>query len=191
MAFDTGMEPAVIRDLLAAFGRDCKALYVDGYVVLPNHAKNQHLGTNSELARKKMIEALPPAVREALLHPAPLAQEAAPLAKQFNLIKHNTIELNREGKKQKAAPLAPPATIEQRKDKFMEAVFSDANVASFGRPMLTAFVNYWGEENRSGTKMRFELQPTWKLAGRLATWASREIKNKGGGKPSRLTYTED
>ena len=40
--------------------------------------------------------------------------------------------------------------------------------------MIRAFFDYWSELNKSCTKMRFELEKTWELPKRLATWASRE-----------------
>jgi hypothetical protein len=43
---------------------------------------------------------------------------------------------------------------------------------------LADFYDYWSEPNKSKTKMRFELQPTWDLPRRLKTWASREGMNK-------------
>ena len=55
--------------------------------------------------------------------------------------------------------------------------------------MLEAFWKYWSEPNKSGTKMRFEMQATWSLAGRLATWAKNEEKfsqNRG----SRGTWSQ-
>ena len=40
--------------------------------------------------------------------------------------------------------------------------------------LLTAFCNYWTEKNKSKTKMRFELEKTFEVSRRLATWASRD-----------------
>ena len=40
--------------------------------------------------------------------------------------------------------------------------------------MIRAFFDYWSELNKSETKMRYELEKTWELSKRLATWASRE-----------------
>ena len=40
--------------------------------------------------------------------------------------------------------------------------------------MIRAFFNYWTERNKSGTKMRFELEKTWETSKRLATWANNE-----------------
>ena len=40
--------------------------------------------------------------------------------------------------------------------------------------MLNKFCDYWTELNRSETKMRFEMEKTFEISKRLATWASRE-----------------
>ena len=47
--------------------------------------------------------------------------------------------------------------------------------------MIRAFFNYWTERNKSGTKMRFELERTWETSKRLATWAGNEKQfNRNG-----------
>jgi len=40
--------------------------------------------------------------------------------------------------------------------------------------MLRNFFDYWTERNKSGSQMRWEMERTWELKRRLATWASRE-----------------
>ena len=35
-----------------------------------------------------------------------------------------------------------------------------------------AFIDYWTEPNKSGTKMRFELERTWHLSRRLSRWVN-------------------
>lgn len=42
--------------------------------------------------------------------------------------------------------------------------------------MIREFFDYWSELNKSHTKMRFELEKTWDLAGRLRTWSNRQMK---------------
>lgn len=44
----------------------------------------------------------------------------------------------------------------------------------YGKVMLRDFYNYWSEPNKSRTKMRFELQQTWEVGRRLATWKSKD-----------------
>ena len=54
--------------------------------------------------------------------------------------------------------------------------------------MLADFYRYWSEPNKSNTKMRFELQPTWSIAGRIATWYGRAQENvKDSPKGTNLT----
>ncbi len=59
--------------------------------------------------------------------------------------------------------------------------------------MIRAFFNYWTERNKSGTKMRFELEKTWETAKRLQTWASREKVQKSTTtlKSSEMNYDKD
>ena len=61
--------------------------------------------------------------------------------------------------------------IKENKEKFNKDVFSHSN---YSNDMLLNFFNYWSETNKSGTKMRFELQPTWELHKRLTTWNNKD-----------------
>ena len=56
-------------------------------------------------------------------------------------------------------------------------------VGVYPNEMLQDFARYWTEPNRTGTRLKFELQQTWSMAGRLSTWAKNEPKfsaNRGG-----------
>ncbi|MBR6981562.1 MAG: hypothetical protein IKH88_17280 [Prevotella sp.] len=52
--------------------------------------------------------------------------------------------------------------------------------------MMRHFGEYWTEENRSLTRVCFEMQPTWNTSKRLARWARNELSfqqnytNQGG-----------
>lgn len=65
--------------------------------------------------------------------------------------------------------------IEQRRSKFKESI--RPHVVTFGRDMCNAFFAYWTETNHSGKKMRYELERTWEISKRLATW-KRNDENK-------------
>ena len=62
--------------------------------------------------------------------------------------------------------------MEQRKKDF--GLTLQPYVEQYGRQMLSDFFRYWTEPNKSGTKMKFELERTWSIAGRLATWAGNQ-----------------
>jgi hypothetical protein len=47
-------------------------------------------------------------------------------------------------------------------------------VGKYSREMIRAFYDYWSEANTEHSQMRFEKQPTFNLAMRLATWSKRE-----------------
>jgi hypothetical protein len=50
------------------------------------------------------------------------------------------------------------------------------------------FIAYWTEPNKSGTKMRFELEKTWDLSRRLHRWANTNFGNKTAqNSPQKIT----
>ena len=66
---------------------------------------------------------------------------------------------------------AKAATL-SRKESFYQSLVP--YVSQYPKEMIRAFFDYWSELNKSETKMRYELEKTWELPRRLATWASRE-----------------
>jgi hypothetical protein len=68
--------------------------------------------------------------------------------------------------------------LEAKIANFKKKVFTDEFIEQYGEKMLKAFFSYWSEPNRSNTKMKMDLQQTWKLSGRLAIWQSREVTIK-------------
>ena len=59
----------------------------------------------------------------------------------------------------------------------------------YSREMLNAFYQYWSEPNQKNTKMRFELEKTWLLSSRLATWEKRENNYKKNSYGKNFTNT--
>ena len=73
-------------------------------------------------------------------------------------------------------PVSNPPKVKERKVKesnkeelFKIEVENFKNYASY---LLKEFFEYWSETNKSGSKMRFELEKTWDLKRRLARWSS-------------------
>jgi len=62
--------------------------------------------------------------------------------------------------------------LRKREDEFIKSVLEFKD--QYPSKMLNAFILYWTEKNRSNTKMRFELEKTFEISKRLATWASRD-----------------
>ena len=81
-------------------------------------------------------------------------------------------------KKAEDIAAAAAATLAQRKEKFRSSL--DAYRSLYPSYMLDQFFEYWTEPNKSGSKMRFEMERTWAVNLRLKTWAAREkIPDKG------------
>ena len=83
--------------------------------------------------------------------------------------KENSTKVKKKKPKDKDA--AKAATL-SRKDSFYQSLVPF--VGQYPKEMVRAFYDYWSELNKSGTKMRYELERTWELPRRLATWANRE-----------------
>lgn len=64
--------------------------------------------------------------------------------------------------------------MKKRREAFTESM--KPYVEQYGKDMLNNFWRYWTEPNKSQTKMRYEMQKTWDLRGRLITWE----KNNNG-----------
>lgn len=71
---------------------------------------------------------------------------------------------------------AKAATL-KRKEEFKTSLFP--YVEKYGKEMIRAFFDYWSELNKSETKMRYEMQKTWEVNLRLATWAKNEKPKYG------------
>ena len=63
-------------------------------------------------------------------------------------------------------------TLDKRRQTFIESL--TPFIPTYGMEMVNAFIDYWTEPNRSCSRMRFELQRTWSLPLRLATWARHD-----------------
>lgn len=83
------------------------------------------------------------------------------------------------------APPAPPKPEgggklkEKQADMLLRRKAFHASIQTFdgqfSAEILGAFFNYWTEPNKSQTKMRFEMEPTWDMARRLGTWEKNEV----------------
>ncbi len=66
----------------------------------------------------------------------------------------------------------PKVDIEQRKLSFADTIKN--YLSEYDKNLLLDFYHYWSEENQTGKKMRYELEKTWNLQGRLRTWKKNE-----------------
>ena len=62
--------------------------------------------------------------------------------------------------------------ISNRRNDFVFEVLT----FDYDEDLLNCFIDYWTEPNKSNTKMKFELNKTWKTELRLKTWAANQKK---------------
>jgi len=74
-------------------------------------------------------------------------------------------------------------SILTRKEKFEQIVFS----LNFGTQLCKDFILYWTEENKSGKKMKFELEKTFDIKRRLLRWEKNEAK---WAKPKKTSFSK-
>lgn len=78
------------------------------------------------------------------------------------------------------SPPKPKSSIEKIEDrKKREREFYASLVPfvdSYSKEMLRSFYEYWAEPNRSGSKMKWEMESTWDLSRRLAKWQQNDDK---------------
>ena len=86
-----------------------------------------------------------------------------------------------------APPTKKTVAIEARREQLLTDMREYANI--YSSEMLNAFYQYWSEPNQKNTKMRFELEKTWLLSSRLATWEKRENNYKKNSYGKNFTNT--
>lgn len=85
-------------------------------------------------------------------------------------VKKSKVKKSKE-EREKDVAAAKAATI-ARMETFGQSLIPFVDL--YGADMIRKFYDYWSERSKSGLKMRFETEPTWEAARRLATWANRD-----------------
>jgi hypothetical protein len=63
-------------------------------------------------------------------------------------------------------------------------------IEKYPKEMLRRFYNYWVELNKSGTRMRYELERTFEISRRLTTWANNDKGFNKADKNEFISYEE-
>ena len=85
-----------------------------------------------------------------------------------------------------AVPLAKDANknkIKLNKTKLINIINELTITNNYVKDEVAKFIDYWTETNKSGTKMRFELEKTWDTSRRLKRWMN---SNFGKTKVSKI-----
>jgi hypothetical protein len=95
-----------------------------------------------------------------------------PVVKEFkNLLLKNSKTINNN-----TIIIIDNNNIDKREAVFKKNLTTFSN--TYTSDLLENFFDYWSEKNKSGKKMKFELQKTFETSKRLATWFKRQEKWK-------------
>ena len=116
---------------------------------------------------------------------------------RLDLIKLKRAEAGRIGGKSKASAKAKVKHLEASKVKNSKVKeikeryneFKDhlqSFIEEFGKESIDEFLNYWTEPNKSNTKMKFEMQPTWDTKRRLQRWVGNDFNSNSNNGSSKF-----
>ena len=97
---------------------------------------------------------------------------------------------NRKNDELNSIKIINTINISNRKEKFIK----DFDFLGVAKEVREDFISYWTEENKSKTKMRFEMEKTWDTKKRLESWMKNtskwETKKPGSKLKAKLdTYS--
>lgn len=97
----------------------------------------------------------------------------------------NSNNSNTVNKGDSGADAPEPKISELEKKQKLFGKLLVPHLKTYGKNMIREFYDYWSEPNKSGKKMKYELEETWDLKKRLDRWQRNEDKfNKGSSKES-------
>lgn len=85
------------------------------------------------------------------------------------------VKLTLEGEKKKIAPKEKDPAQREQEFRLAASIYN----ATYGEQLVKEFCDYWTEPTTGGKKLRWEMQKTWDLKRRLATWYANEQKFYG------------
>jgi hypothetical protein len=93
-------------------------------------------------------------------------------------VNDNVNEDTKESVGETSSPTPPKSSLKEtlpgRERKFIDDLAP--YVQTYGKEVVRKFFNYWSEKNKSGTKMKWELERTFEISKRLATWVQRDAQ---------------
>lgn len=94
----------------------------------------------------------------------------------FNILKYSDYKAGKKKQQKVYIPSILKDKCKEREKAFFNSLvpFVTTRGGIYPPEMVRAFYNYWTERNKSGTKMRFELEKTWDISRRLMTWANND-----------------
>lgn len=143
--------------------------------------KNNFVGTKVEQNSNKSLTNLQQNSTNSEQNPTPTTSLINKI-KEENINNKDNISKNNKKKKEESKKKKEERAekLKVRQEAFYNSLvpFIEGHGGEYSPKMVREFFNYWSEPNATMYKMRFEMQKTWELSRRLATWASKNTEFK-------------
>ena len=160
-----------------------------GFILMVQKSKNQY--SSNIIALSNFDKAPDKALDEALIKHMTKQSESTvqsidSIIKQLTNNKEQLTNKHREELRSIIAIEKPKKKkIEERENDFYESVSKHVN--DYDKQTLRNFFDYWSEKTPGGEKMKFELEKTFEVAKRLATWKRNNSKYERNAKSTNNT----
>lgn len=169
MAFEAGLDTQVLKNMLDRFERDGKVVYRNGWIFIRNFIKNQSLNPSVLEGIQRELEEAPQELKDLLdtdsIQPPP-REGTGKLSK---------VRLSKVKSSKERTPSEKAREFFESKEKQEEVIISICEKGfnpQIVRNEITKFISYWTELNKSGTQQKWQMQKTFEIGRRLATWFS-------------------
>ena len=165
IAYDLRVDEVIAKSIINDF--DLFVIENDSFGSISVERRINEKNAKSKTARKSAISRW-----EKHRHNADaLNPDASALQEEIerNALKEEKERKEKEIKDKLDAAIA--AAIKRKSDFYNSLV---PYLKKYSTEMIRSFYDYWTELNKSGVKMRFELEKTWEIPKRLGTWAKNE-----------------
>ena len=161
IAFDTGIDSLSIQDTLSKFSKSDKIHYIEGWIFIKNFSKHQKAESEKiKIGIERSLSEIPPAIKEKI----------DSLSIAFDIPKPKPKPKPKEIERTPAQEMKNFVSNPERVISLIREKGGNENII---RREIQKFISYWTERNKSGTKERWELQPTFDVRRRLGTWFSK------------------
>jgi hypothetical protein len=183
IAFDTEIDIKKVKKTLAKFGKDKKVYYIDGYVFIKNYEKYQLDNPKIKAGREREKMALPDTILSKINSISIVYQSAIDSQSHFNSNFNSNFNYNFNLAGGAPAQVASDfLNIPEKQEEFISKLSEKGIGETIARQEVKKFVNYWTELNGTGKKQRWQMEKTFEVQKRLASWFG---KIGGFNKPAR------
>lgn len=180
ISFECGLDNKSVSKALEAFQKSGKIFYHEGWISIKNFQKNQKVNPNIKLGIERSLSLIPAKTLKAF--------ESLSNHSTLNLTLPNSTLLNstspsgaKKVEQKTPAKIAENFFIKKDLQEKASKYYSENSEMELKATQqeINKFVSYWTEPNKSGTKMRWEMEKTFELSRRLTTWFSRSKQFSG------------